>query len=59
MKSRELLEQLQALTEEQLDKDVLVWDDYACKSRPRKCDRCMGLDVVAEEGEEPEEIIIF
>jgi hypothetical protein len=54
MKSRELLEQLQALTPEQLDKDVLVWDDYACKSR-----RCMGLDVVAEEGEEPEEIIIF
>ena len=54
MKSRELLEQLQDLTEEQLDMDVLVWDDYGCKTR-----RCMGLDVVPEEGDEPEEIIIF
>ena len=54
MKSRELLEQLQDLTEEQLDMDVLVWDDYGCKTR-----RCMGLDVVPEEGDEPEEIVIF
>ena len=54
MKSRELLEQLQDLTKEQLDMDVLVWDDYGCKTR-----RCMGLDVVPEEGDEPEEIIIF
>ena len=54
MKCQELLEQLQALTPEQLDKEIRIWDNYASKSR-----RCMGLDVVAEEGEEPEEIIIF
>lgn len=54
MKSRELLEQLQDLSEEQLDMEILVWDDYGCKTR-----RCMGLDVVPEEGDEPEEIVIF
>jgi hypothetical protein len=54
VKSRELLEQLRDLSEEQLDMEILVWDDYACKTR-----RCMGLDVVPEEDGEPEEIVIF
>ena len=54
MKSRELLEQLQDLSEEQLDMEILVWDDFGCKTR-----RCMGLDVVPEEDGEPEEIVIF
>ena len=54
MKCQELLDQLNELTDEQKEMEVLVWDDYACKTR-----RCMGLDVVPEEDGEPEEIVIF
>ena len=54
MKCQELLDQLNELTPEQKEMEVLVWDEYGCKTR-----RCMGLDVVPEEGDEPEEIIIF
>lgn len=54
MKCWELLEQINELSEEQLNMDVLVWDDYGCKTR-----RCMGLDVVPEDGDEPEEVVIF
>jgi hypothetical protein len=54
MKYKELLKELSELTPEQLEYDCLVHDPYGDNDH-----LVSGLSVLPEEGDEPEEVIIY